>query len=341
MVTIKEVAELANVSQATVSRVVNGQKRVTESTRERVLAAMNELAYQPNAFAQALASNRSSSIGMVVGNLGGFFYGPLMHTVEELARENGHHLIVTSGEDDHAKELDAINFLLSRRVDTLLLHVSAISDFELIAMVERGINIIILNRYVSELAERCIYIDNEYGGYVATKHLLDLGHTKIACITGQLNKSDSRDRLQGYRHALQEHGLVFDKALVSEGSFDDDGGPHAARRLIQREIDFSAIVCGNDNIAINVYDVLLEHGLRVGNDISVVGYDDAIVARYLRPKLTTVRFPIREMGKHALKLVLQKKLGKASEDCLKMMPELIVRASTTKFTKADIILTKD
>ncbi|MGL4983819.1 MAG: LacI family DNA-binding transcriptional regulator, partial [Plesiomonas sp.] len=168
MVTIKEVAELANVSQATVSRVVNGQKRVTESTRERVLAAMNELAYQPNAFAQALASNRSSSIGMVVGNLGGFFYGPLMHTVEELARENGHHLIVTSGEDDHAKELDAINFLLSRRVDTLLLHVSAISDFELIAMVERGINIIILNRYVSELAERCIYIDNEYGGYVAT-----------------------------------------------------------------------------------------------------------------------------------------------------------------------------
>ncbi|MGL5048379.1 MAG: LacI family DNA-binding transcriptional regulator [Shewanella sp.] len=335
MITIREVAELACVSQATVSRVVNDHKRVTESTRVRVLAAMKTLGYQPNAFAQALASNRSCSIGMVVGNLGGFFYGPLMHSVEEQARESGHHLIVTSGEDNHAKEWDAINFLLSRRVDALILHVSAITDYELIDLAARGIKIVIINRYVPELAQQCVYLDNEYGGYLATKHLLDLGHTRIACITGQLNKGDSRDRLQGYRNALQEHGLLFDSALVAEGSFDEDGGLNTARRLVQRQLNFTAVVCGNDNIAMSVYDVLVEHGLSAGIHVSVVGYDDAIVARYLRPKLTTVRFPIIEMGKTAVKLVLQKHSVKTTEVCLKMTPELIIRASTSKFTTTD------
>lgn len=341
MITIKEVAESAGVSQATVSRVANGQKRVTEGTRQRVLAAMNKLGYQPNALAQALASNRSCSIGMVVGNLGGFFYGPLMQSVEELTRENGHHLIVTSGEDDHAKELDAINFLLSRRVDALILHVSAITDYELITMAARGIKLVILNRYVPELSKQCIYLDNEYGGYLATKHLLDIGHTRIACITGQLNKADSRDRLQGYRNALQEHGLRFDNALVTEGSFDEDGGLNAARRLMQRNLHFTAVVCGNDNIAMGVYDVLVEHGLSAGVDISVVGYDDAIVARYLRPKLTTVHFPIIEMGKSAVKLVLQMNTEKSTNICLKMTPELIIRGSTNRLTETDSLLMGD
>lgn len=341
MITIKEVAQLAGVSQATVSRVVNGQNRVAENTKDRVIAAMNTLGYQPNALAQALASSRSCSIGMVVGNLGGFFYGPLMHSVEELTRENGHHLIVTSGEDDHDKELDAINFLLSRRVDALILHVSAITDYELITMVESGIKIVILNRYIPELSKQCIYLDNEYGGYLATKHLLDLGHTRIACITGQLYKSDSRDRLQGYRKALQENGLLFDSALVAEGSFDEDGGLNAARRLMQRNLDFTAVVCGNDNIAMSVYDVLAEHRLSAGIDISVVGYDDAIVARYLRPKLTTVHFPIIEMGKSAVKLVLQMNAKKSTDVCLKMTPELIIRGSTHKFTETDSLLKGD
>ncbi|MGL4938063.1 LacI family DNA-binding transcriptional regulator, partial [Shewanella sp.] len=178
MVTIKEVSELAGVSQATVSRVINGQKRVTEATKRQVQSAMEALGYQPNAFAQALASNRSCSIGMVVGNLGGFFYGPLMHSVEKATRASGNHLIVTSGEDDHQQEQDAINFLLSRRVDALILHVSAMTDLELIALHERGIKIVILNRLVPELAEHCVHLDNEYGSYLATKHLLTLGHTQ-------------------------------------------------------------------------------------------------------------------------------------------------------------------
>lgn len=331
MVTIKEVSELAGVSQATVSRVINGSKRVTESTRVRVNAAMETLGYRPNTFAQALASNRSCSIGMVVGNLGGFFYGPLMHSVEQGLRTNGHHLIVTSGEDDHDEEMNAINFLLSRRVDALILHVSAVSDDELINMAHSGIKLVLLNRYVPELADSCIHVGNEYGGYLATRHLLELGHRSIACITGQISKMDSRERLQGYRDALSEYGVPFDNGLVAEGSFSEDGGINAARRLMQRNKEFTGVVCGNDNIALGVYDVLAEQNKTVGKDISVVGYDDVLVARYLRPKLTTVRFPITEMGEEAVKLVLQKTSGVAGKVKLELKPELVVRESTAEF----------
>ena len=341
MVTIKEVAQLACVSQTTVSRVITGHSKVAESTKSRVTAAMDTLNYRPNMLAQALASSRSYSIGIIVGHLGGFFYGPLTHSVEEFARENGHHLIVTSGEDDHDKELEAIKFLLSRGVDSLILHVSAITDNELINMVASGIKLVILNRFIPELSDQCIYLDNEYGGYLATKHLLDLGHTKIACITGQLYKSDSRDRLQGYRKALQESGLLFESTLVAEGAFDEDGGLNAARRLIQRNLNFTAVVCGNDNIAMGVYDVLADHELNAGKDISVVGYDDAIIARYLRPKLTTVRFPMCEMGKFAVKLVLQMNANKSTDLLLKMTPELIIRGSTNKLTKTDSLPKED
>lgn len=331
MVTIKEVSELAGVSQATVSRVINGSKRVTESTRIRVNAAMETLGYRPNTFAQALASNRSCSIGMVVGNLGGFFYGPLMHSVEQSLRTNGHHLIVTSGDDDHDEEMNAINFLLSRRVDALILHVSAVSDDELINMAHSGIKLVLLNRYVPELADSCIQVGNEYGGYLATRHLLELGHRSIACITGQISKMDSRERLQGYRDALSEYGVPFDSGLVAEGSFSEDGGINAARRLMQRNKEFTGVVCGNDNIALGVYDVLAEQNKTVGKDISVVGYDDVLVARYLRPKLTTVRFPITEMGEEAVKLVLQKTSGVAGKVKLELKPELVVRDSTAEF----------
>ncbi|MGL5303907.1 MAG: LacI family DNA-binding transcriptional regulator [Aeromonas sp.] len=328
MVTIKEVAEAAGVSQATVSRVINGQKRVAEATKRQVQMAMDALGYQPNTFAQALASNRSSSIGMVVGNLGGFFYGPLMHSVEKATRASSHHLIVTSGEDDHLQELDAINFLLSRRVDALILHVSAMSDLELIELHHRGIKIVILNRLVPELAEHCVHLDNEYGSYLATKHLLTLGHTQIACITGQMNKPDSRDRLQGYRMALQEFGIDYDSDMVAEGSFNEDGGLAAARRLMQRIKPFTGVVCGNDNIALGVYDVLAEYDLTPGKDISVVGYDDILISRYLRPKLTTINFPIDEMGTQAVKLALTKSTEKISVSSVQLNPELVIREST-------------
>ncbi len=327
MATIKEVSDLAGVSQATVSRVMNGNNKVSAVNRERVQAAMEKLGYQPNSFAQALATNRSYSVGIVVGTLSGPFFGPMMQSIETVLRKHGQHLIATSGDDHIEQEREAVRFLHSRRVDAILLVVQAMTDDEVIELGKQYPNIYVLNRYVPELAERCIYLNNELGGYLATKHLIDLGHTKIASITGPLIHLDARERLQGYRNALSEAGIEYDPQLIVEGLFQEDGGNKAAAKLFQRDIDFTAVVCGNDNIAIGVYDILSRANEAPGERISVVGYDDMFYSRYLRPKLTTIRFPIVEMGINAANMVLNN-LDQDLTNGVQLEPHLVVREST-------------
>lgn len=327
MITIKEVAELAKVSQATVSRAINNHPTVKEANREKVYAAIEQLGYKPNAFAQALASSRSNSIGMLVGSLDGPFYGPLMHHTEDTIRQNNNHLIVTSGQESHSKEKDSIDFLRSKRVDGFILHSDKLSDDELIDVVKETPATIILNRYIPDIANNCIYIDNEYGGYLATKHLLDHGHKNIACITGQLSKGDSRDRLQGYRLALAEAGIQYNPSYVIEGRFDHDGNHERARRLLDRAPEITAIFCQNDNIALAVYDVAVERDIVIGKDLSVVGFDNDYHSAHIRPRLTTVNFPVEEMGIEAAKGVLAIVQDQKVNIKQQLQPELIIRDS--------------
>lgn len=327
MITIKEVSELAQVSQSTVSRALNGHASVKEANRKKVLDAIKALGYKPNAFAQALASSRSNSVGMLVGSLDGPFYGPLMHQTEITVRESNVHLIVTSGQESHTKEQDSIDFLRSKRVDGLIIHSDKLSDNELIAVTQKNDATIILNRYIPEISEHCLYIDNELGGYLATQHLLEHGHKKVACITGQLSKGDSRDRLQGYRNALIEFGIEYDAKLIVEGRFDHQENHEAARRLLDRDPGITAIFCQNDNIALAVYDVAAERNLIIGKDISVVGFDNDSHSAHIRPRLTTVNFPVQEMGFEAAQWVLARVNNRPYSLKQKLDPELVVRDS--------------
>lgn len=327
MITIKEVAELAKVSQATVSRAINNHPTVKEANRQKVYAAIEQLGYKPNAFAQALASSRSNSIGMLVGSLDGPFYGPLMHHTEDTIRQNNNHLIVTSGQESHSKEKDSIDFLRSKRVDGFILHSDKLSDDELIDVVKETPATIILNRYIPDIANNCIYIDNEYGGYLATKHLLEHGHKNIACITGQLSKGDSRNRLQGYRLALAEADIQYNPSYVIEGRFDHDGNHERARRLLDRAPEITAIFCQNDNIALAVYDVAVERDIVIGKDLSVVGFDNDYHSAHIRPRLTTVNFPVEEMGIEAAKGVLAIVQDQKVDIKQQLQPELIIRDS--------------
>ncbi|MEH0759791.1 LacI family DNA-binding transcriptional regulator [Vibrio sp. 16] len=327
MITIKEVAELAKVSQATVSRAINNHPTVKEANRKKVFAAIEQLGYKPNAFAQALASSRSNSIGMLVGSLDGPFYGPLMHHTEDTIRRNNNHLIVTSGQESHTKERESIEFLRSKRVDGFILHSDKLSDDELIDVVKETPATIILNRFIPDIADNCIFIDNELGGYLATKHLLDKGHQKIACITGQLSKGDSRDRLQGYRLALAEAGITYNPSYVIEGRFDHDGNHERTRRLLDRAPDITAVFCQNDNIALAVYDVAAERNITIGKDLSVVGFDNDYHSAHIRPRLTTVNFPVEEMGREAARGVLAIVQDNPANMKKQLQPELIVRDS--------------
>ena len=330
MITIKEVSELAQVSQATVSRALNGHSTVKEANKIKVFAAIEKLGYKPNAFAQALASNRSNSIGMLVGSLDGPFYGPLMHNTEDIVRQKNVHLVVTSGHESKDKEKDSIRFLQSRQVDGLIIHSDMLSDQELIEITKKTPATIILNRYIPELAKQCIRIDNELGGYLATMYLLESGHSKIACVTGQLGKIDSRDRLQGYRHALTEYGVAYAESLIEDGRFDHSGNHGKIRRLLDRADEITAIFCQNDNIALAAYDVCSERGLTVGEDISIVGFDNDTYSQHIRPGLTTINFPVKEMGIEAANAILSLINNEAYELKNKLSPTLVIRNSVKK-----------
>jgi LacI family transcriptional regulator len=330
MITIREVSELAQVSQATVSRIINGHPTVKEKNKIKVMEAIEKLGYKPNALAQALASNRSNSVGMLVGSLAGTFYGPLMHFTELSIRENHFHLLVVSGRESKSIEAESIRFLQSKQVDGLIIHSDALSDEELIKVAQETPAIIILNRNIPELQSHCITVDNEFGGYLATKYLLEMGHTKVGCITGQMSKIESRERLQGYRNALSEFRIPYNAGCVIEARFDYEMVHDAARRLLDRNTGITAIFCQNDVIASAVYDVCTERNLSVGEDISLVGFDNDIYSHCLRPLLTTINFPIVEMANEASRAVigLINKNPTAIKNTLN--PELIIRDSVKK-----------
>ncbi|WP_198551641.1 LacI family DNA-binding transcriptional regulator [Moritella sp. Urea-trap-13] len=327
LITIKEVSELAKVSQATVSRVLNNHSTVKEANKIKVFEAIEKLGYKPNAFAQALASSRSNSIGMLVGSLDGPFYGPLMHHAEDTVRQKNMHLIVTSGQESKEKEKDSIRFLQSRQVDGLIIHSDMLSDEELLNIAKETPATIILNRYIPELSKQCIRIDNELGGYLATLYLLESGHRKIACVTGQLGKIDSRDRLQGYRNALAEYGIPYDANLVEEGRFDHTGNHEKLRRLLDRANEITAIFCQNDNIALAAYDICNEKNVIIGEDISIVGFDNDSYSQHIRPGLTTINFPVKDMGIEAANGILSLINNKAYDLKNKLSPALVIRKS--------------
>ena len=196
-------------------------------------------------------------------------------------------------------------FLLKRRCDALILHLDAMNDEEIIGLVEaQRTPIIIVNRFIPEIPRRCVYLDNELGGYLAAKKLISLGHRQMACVTGPLFKADARARLMGFRRALDDAGLVFEESRVVESDFREGGGAAAIERLCKRNVRFTALVCCNDLMAIGAINALKGMGKRVPDDVSVVGYDDVVMSAYLEPGLTTVRVPVADMGQEAAQLAL-------------------------------------
>lgn len=328
MATIYEVSKLAGVSLATVSRVINESGNVTPKTRERVLAAINELGYRPNSMAQSLASRRSNSVGVLIPELYGPFFGVMLSSVEAELHEAGKRAIVTAGHSDEAKEKDAIEFLLSSSCDALILHVQAVSDDYLIEISNGTVPVILLNRHIPELAEKCISLDNEHGGYIATRSLLERGHEKVAYISGPSWKIDSFKRLTGHRRALEEFGLDFDERLAFEGDFEEASGREGILHLLQQKQPFTGLVCANDEMAAGAMDTARSQGLAIPGDLSVVGYDDVAFTRFLNPQLSSVNCRIGEMGRMAANAVLKyayEKRGLVIQNNFK--PHVILRAS--------------
>ena len=328
MATIYEVSELAGVSLATVSRVMNDSSKVSPKTREKVEAAMLELGYRPNIIAQSLASSRSNSIGVLVPELHGPFFGVILSGIEAELRAAGKHIIITAGHSEEETELESLDFLSTRRCDALILYVYGVSDDHLVKFSESSVPVVFLNRLIPDMAGQCVSLDNELGGYLATKSLLEAGHRELAFISGPLWKRDSSKRLEGNKRALAEFGLSLDERLMFEGNYEESSGRRGIEHLLTRGIPFSALVCGNDEMAAGAMGAAREKGLAIPDDLSVIGFDNVFFTRYTYPELSSIDCPVEEMGRMAARAVLRDAYG---EDGLEIQnrfePSLVRRAS--------------
>lgn len=327
MATIYQVSELAGVSLATVSRVMNNNTNVSDATRAKVLAAMEQLGYRPNTIAQSLASNRSNSIGILVSELHGPFYGDMLSGIESECRAAGKHVIIAAGHSEEASEIDGIEFLISRNCDALILHVEAVSDEYLIKLASGKVPVVLINRYIPELADNCIRLNNELGGYLATRQLLQLGHRQLAYISGPMWKSDAKERYAGHQRALAEFNVKMAPQLFAEGDFRDSGGARCMQQLLASGQPFSAVVCANDEMAAGAMEVARAQGLAIPQQLSLVGFDNLLLAHYLYPKLTTIDYPVGEMGRMAARWVLKHIYQQTVALKLLFEPELINRQS--------------
>ncbi len=301
-VTIQDIASVAKVSKSTVSRVLNNTTAVHPDKRQAVLEASERLGFRPNVVAQSLASGRSMTIGVQTQCIGSPFYDAVSQGVVAGMGGTGYSPIFVDGQWKREAEVQAIQALLGRRVDGLVLIGGDVPAHELSRLCGDTATVIVGRNVPTQ--KHCIYTNNVDGGYRATRHLIECGHREIAMVQGIAHHPDAVDRFEGYRKALDEAEIRFDPELVIPGDFSEESGIVAVNSLIDQNKRFTAIFAANDRTAFGARLALYKRGLRVPEDVSLIGFDDQPEAAYMTPPLTTIRQPAREMGELAARAIL-------------------------------------
>lgn len=334
MATIKDVAREAGVSIATASRVINNAPHTSESANIAVKNAMAKLGYRPNANARALASKSSNAIGVIVNDVSSPFFGTMVKAIDTVASQLEKQLLIGSGYHDAVKERSAINLLLNSRCESLVVHSKGMTDAELSKLADEIPGMVLINRKVPDIASRCIALDNHKGSYIATEYLIRNGHTDIGYICSNHNIEDANDRREGYLDALRDNGIDIRENYIEYGEPDENGGEQAVVNLLAKNIPITAIATYNDYMAAGCMTLLQENGMRIPEDISIIGFDDGHIARYIYPRLSTIRYPIQVMANEAVKLSLSlvdKAVTKETERKL-FIPMLVKRSSVSKIS---------
>lgn len=327
--TIRQVAEAARVSVATVSRVVSGSPhRVSQATRDRVLAAAARLRYQPNLVARGLKKRVTHTIGLIVPDISNPFFPAIARGIEDVANRAGLAVLLCNTYEDLAKERAYLALLRKRMVDGLIFATVGANTAHLRMLRREGVPVVLVARAPDRVRIDAVLVDNRRGARQATEHLLRLGHRRIAFIGGPAALPVARERLAGYRDALAAGGIRASRALVCDGGFRAEGGRAAVAALISRRVPFTAIVAGNDLMAIGAMEELRRRGRRLPRDVAVVGFDDITFASLVEPPLTTVAQPKYRMGCLAMERMLELLNGGTSTPRrLVLEPRLIIRRS--------------
>jgi LacI family transcriptional regulator len=329
MATIREVAESAGVSYATVSHVINNTRLVSQETRERVLAAMDALNYRPNALARSLRQGKTNTLGLVLPDSANPFFAEISRSIEDEAFKKGYSVFLCNTELDTQRELFYVDVLSKKQVDGIIFVAAGDQPDSLDYLLSRNMPVVMIDRNLPNVEVDAVLSDNQLGGFLATRHLLDLGHTRIACIAGPSSITPSAERIIGYRRALEEAGLSYDENLILRGDYHAQSGMEITHSIIKMNPRPTAIFALNDLMALGALRAAAEDGCSVPRDLAVVGYDDLELAHFTNPPLTTIAQPKKEIGTQAVHLLVDR-MSQRNRPPIRLVlaPELIVRRST-------------
>ncbi|HLH33294.1 MAG TPA: LacI family DNA-binding transcriptional regulator [Alloacidobacterium sp.] len=326
---IKEVAKLAKVSTATVSRTINGSDKVTPETAERVRRAIETLKFYPNTNARALGSGRSSLYGLIISDITNPFFPELVKSFEDIAVQYGQEvLIANTNYDPHRMEL-CVSRMLQRKVDGVAIMTSEIADHLIDEFNSRRIPLAFLDTATPQKGISNILVDYTAGVDAAVDHLTSLGHKAISFISGPMSLTSARIRKRAFINIMKRNGIRLDPHFIEEGNHRTDGGHEAMLRLLDNKVHPTAVLASNDLTAIGAMGAIFERGLRIPDDISIIGFDDIELSAYTQPALTTVRLSRQEIAKMAFRALYntnQSSTIKGAEYTIQ--PTLIVRKST-------------
>jgi LacI family transcriptional regulator len=326
--TLRMVAREAGVSASTVSRIINGTVNVSHGLKHAVEAAIVKFDFRPNAAARGLALGKSSTIGVVAQAIDSPFYGEGLRGIEACLRQHGYVPLFMSGNWREEDEERCMREFIARGVDGIIVFAGRLSDAKLKSYAKE-VSIVVTGRRLRAPGLFSLQIDDRHGSMLAVRHLIEIGHRKIAFITGSENHPDAIERFEGYKKALAEAGIDFDPKLVAVGDWHEEGGLRATLELLGSKAKFTALFCVNDQTAYGACLALYRKGLSVPDDVSVVGFDDLPASAYRLPPLTSVRQSIGELGNRSAQAVLQLLAG--GRPRFDPPPvELVIRESTDR-----------
>ncbi len=326
--TIADVAKRAGVSIATVSRVLNRTAVVNGATEERVRSAISHLHYVPHSAARILASRRTSTLGLLLPEIGGWYFPSMLRGIEAAARQQGYDLLIHTAEATYPLKASR-RALGMHNTDGLLVFTNSLEQDELELMQQKDFPVVLLHQTPTRtLGIPVVTIENKSGAQMLVDHLIDVHHCRrIVFLQGPEGHEDSVWRERGYRESLKTHGIPFDDSLVAAGEFDEFAAASALGQLLVDGLDFDAVFCGDDDAAIGATTALQRAGLRIPEDVAVAGFDDVPISRFLTPPLTTVRAPTEGVGRCAVEQLVRLIRGEQAEALTLLPTELVIRRS--------------
>lgn len=332
--TINDIAKKAGVSKATVSRILNESKPVSEEIREKVMKIIKETGYNPNSVARSLVFKKTHLIGIVIPEISNPYFSQLVRGIEDEANAKGYNIIICNADHDFDKENRSLQILKSKQVDGIIFLTSHLLKEHDLFFKQNLIPTVIIGTNSEKFNIPFVDIDNFSAAYEVVKYLISLGHRRIGLIRGTITYQNvSFFRFEGYKKALEDYGVYFDENLIKVGHYKFESGYRAMEELLKQDCKPTAVFAMNDEMAIGAMNCTIDQGLRVPEDISVIGFDDIPMASMVRPMVTTVHQPIYEMGVEAAKMLIEhlKNPNKSINNVI--LPHHIIERQSTKKAK--------